>query len=84
MNALTPALEKELFRLFEEADQDRAVRVITLTGTGSAFCAGYAQGNIGRDGRRPADPSGKSVAEMIEFWHRQDGGRIGRTRLYPA
>ena len=77
MNALTPALEKELFRLFEAADQDRAVRVIILTGTGSAFCAGYDQGNVGRDGRRPADPSGKSVAEMIEFWHRQDGGRIG-------
>jgi enoyl-CoA hydratase len=41
MNALTHELEAELHRIFDQADADRAVRVIILTGAGRAFCAGY-------------------------------------------
>ena len=51
MNALTPALEAELHRAFDQADADRAVRVIILTGAGRAFCAGYDQGQTGRAAR---------------------------------
>ena len=40
MNALSPNLESEMHRAFDEADQDRDVRVIILTGSGAAFCAG--------------------------------------------
>ena len=38
LNALSPNLEEELHRALDEADNDRAVRVIILTGSGAAFC----------------------------------------------
>ena len=72
MNALTHDLEDELHRAFDKADRDRAVRVIILTGAGRAFCAGYDQGATNPSGTRPIDPKGKSHAEYIEFWQRQD------------
>jgi enoyl-CoA hydratase/carnithine racemase len=75
MNALTHALETEMHRLFDEADADRAVKVIILTGNGPAFCAGYDQAQTGKGGTRHSDPKGKSHAEFIEYWHRQDGAR---------
>jgi enoyl-CoA hydratase/carnithine racemase len=78
MNALTHALETEMHRLFDHADADRAVKVIILTGNGAAFCAGYDQGQIGKSGTRHSDPKGKSHAEFIEYWHRQDGARVGQ------
>jgi enoyl-CoA hydratase/carnithine racemase len=78
MNALTPALQAEMHRLFDEADADREVRVIILTGSGAAFCAGYDQGQKSPTGVRPSDPKGKSIAEFIEFWQRNDGGRAGQ------
>ena len=76
MNALTPPLQAELHRLFDQADADRAVRVIILTGNGAAFCAGYDQGQKSPSGTRPSDPRGKSIAEFIEFWQRNDGNRV--------
>src|SRR5499427_480777 len=76
MNALTHALEAEMHRLFDQADADRSVKVIILTGNGPGFCAGYDQGQTGTGGTRHSDPKGKSHAEFIEYWHRQDGKRI--------
>src|SRR5438067_9768094 len=76
MNALSPNLEAELHRAFDEADADRAVRVIILTGAGAAFCAGFDQGP-NKSGRRNSDPTGKSIAEFIEYCHRRQGKRIG-------
>jgi enoyl-CoA hydratase/carnithine racemase len=61
--------------LFDKADADRSVKVIILTGNGPAFCAGYDQGQTGKSGTRHSDPKGKSHAEFIEYWHRQDGAR---------
>jgi enoyl-CoA hydratase/carnithine racemase len=78
MNALTHELEAELHRAFERADGDRAVRVIILTGAGRAFCAGYDQGQTGKAGTRHSDPKGKSHAEFIEFWQRNDAGRVAQ------
>jgi enoyl-CoA hydratase/carnithine racemase len=78
MNALTHELEAELHRAFDKADSDRAVRVIILTGAGRAFCAGYDQGQTGKSGTRHSDPKGKSHAEFIEYWQRNDGGRAGQ------
>ncbi len=75
MNALTHELEAELHRIFDQADADRAVRVIILTGAGRAFCAGYDQGQP-TSGTRHSDPSGKSLADYIEFWQRTDAGRV--------
>ena len=78
MNALTHALETEMHGLFDKADADRSVRVIILTGNGPAFCAGYDQGQTGKSGTRHSDPKGKSHAEFIEYWQRQDGARVGQ------
>src|SRR3984893_9686611 len=77
MHALTHDLEAELHRTFDRADAERAVRVIILTGAGRAFCAGYDQGAIGKSGTRHSDPKGKSHAEFIEYWQRNDATRVG-------
>ena len=78
MNALTPSLQAEMHRMFDQADADRAVRVIILTGSGNAFCAGYDQGQTSSSGTRHSDPKGKSLAEFIEFWQRNDGNRLAQ------
>jgi enoyl-CoA hydratase/carnithine racemase len=75
MNALSPELEAELHRAFDEADAERAVRVIILTGSGAAFCAGFDQG-ANKSGRKNSDPSGKSIAEYIEYCQRRQGKRV--------
>jgi enoyl-CoA hydratase/carnithine racemase len=55
MNAITPAMLDALSQALVEADQDRDVRVIVLTGAGRGFCAGLdlkdlmAGKNIGSD-----------------------------------
>ena len=40
MNALSRNLESEVHRALDEADADRSVRAIILTGNGAAFSAG--------------------------------------------
>jgi len=76
MNALSRPLEAEMRAAFDEADADRNVRAIILTGAGTAFSAGYDQAAAPASGVRPSDPKGKSHAEYIEHWERLDGGRI--------
>jgi enoyl-CoA hydratase/carnithine racemase len=77
MNALSRNLEMEVHRALDEADADRGVRAIILTGNGAAFSAGYDQAAAPASGVRPLDPKGKSHAEYIEHWQRQDGARVG-------
>jgi enoyl-CoA hydratase/carnithine racemase len=77
MNALSRNLETEIHRAFDEADADRNVRAIILTGNGAAFSAGYDQVATSAAGVRPLDPAGKSHAEYIEQWQRMDGSRVG-------
>jgi enoyl-CoA hydratase len=76
MNALSRPLEAEMRAAFDEADADRNVRAIILTGAGAAFSAGYDQAAAPASGVRPSDPKGKSHAEYIEHWERLDGSRI--------
>src|SRR5580698_3508535 len=76
MNALSRPLEAEMRAAFDEADADRKVRAIILTGAGAAFSAGYDQSAAPASGVRPSDPKGKSHAEYIEHWERLDGQRI--------
>lgn len=71
MNALTPKMEADLHRAFDDADADRAVRVIILTGAGVAFSAGYDQGG-GETGQKKTDPTGRTIAEYLELWQRGD------------
>jgi enoyl-CoA hydratase/carnithine racemase len=40
MNALIPGISEGIYRSLEDAATDDAIRVIILTGTGRAFCAG--------------------------------------------
>ncbi len=75
MNAITQRMKSEMHGAFDEADADRDVRVIILTGAGAAFSAGYDQGD-GNGGVRRTDPTGKSIAEFIEGWQRNDGGNV--------
>ena len=77
MNALSRNLEAEMHRAFDEADADRDVRAIILTGNGAAFSAGYDQAATSAAGVRPLDPKGKSHAEYLESWQRHDGSRVG-------
>ena len=77
MNALSRNLEAEIHRAFDEADADRGVRAIILTGSGAAFSAGYDQAATSAAGVRPLDPQGKSHAEYVEHWQRMDGARTG-------
>ncbi len=79
MNALSPNLEAEMHRAFDQADADRAVKVIVLTGSGNAFCAGFDMSQTsGKTKTRNSDPTGKTIAEYIEFWHRNDGARVAK------
>ena len=41
LNAITTAMPRELRAAVEEAEADREVHVIVLTGAGRAFCSGY-------------------------------------------
>ena len=76
MNALSPNLEAEMHRAFDEADEDRDVRVIILTGAGAAFCSGYDQ-SPGDTGKKRTDPTGQTIADYIEGWQRGDGKTAG-------
>ncbi len=78
MNALTPQAEAELHRTFDDADADREVKVIVLTGSGDAFCAGYDIDPDKADGPSPLDPAGRSMGEYLEYWQRYDGTRVGK------
>jgi enoyl-CoA hydratase/carnithine racemase len=77
LNAISPNLEEEMHRAFDEADADSAVRAIILTGVGKAFCTGFDQG-ANKSGKKNSDPAGKSIAEFIEYCNRRQGNRIGQ------
>jgi enoyl-CoA hydratase len=67
-NAMLPELENEMHRAFDEADADRTVRAIILTGSGNAFCAGYDMATSDETDTGPLDPAGKPVGDYIEYW----------------
>ena len=64
MNALSRSLEAEIYQAMDEADADRSVRAIILTGAGAAFCAGYDQTSAPASGVRHSDPQGQ-VARRV-------------------
>jgi enoyl-CoA hydratase/carnithine racemase len=41
LNALNPAMERELLQVWDLVDADDTVRAVVVTGRGRAFCAGY-------------------------------------------
>ncbi|MSQ71368.1 MAG: enoyl-CoA hydratase/isomerase family protein [Betaproteobacteria bacterium] len=82
MNAFSPSLEAELHRAFDEADADRGVKVIILTGAGDSFCTGADLDAAGPDQKQASkltlNPKGKSIAEYLELWQRNDSARLGK------
>lgn len=70
LNAYTPRMGAELLDVFDRADADDGVRVVVITGAGSAFCAGAElDGGPDRftyDVDRPhEDPGGKLTLRMM-------------------
>ena len=57
-NALDATLKRELLAAIRAAGRDRAVRVVVLTGAGSAFCAG-------QDLRETADPGAPPLSTVL-------------------
>ena len=51
LNALSPAMIRDLRRVYERAEADPEVWVLLVTGTGRAFCTGADVGEIPADGR---------------------------------
>ena len=72
LNTLTPIMRKELIHLFSEADQDDDVRVVVVTGSGRAFCAGADLSSGGETFDR-AFQDGKQVSSSE---YRDGGGQI--------
>ena len=64
-NALNLTLGRELFHATLEADEDRAVRCIVLTGAGKAFCAG---GDV-KDFNDNIDRIGVVIKELTTYLH---------------
>src|SRR5207244_3095643 len=64
-NALNLALGRELFHATLEADEDRAVRCIVITGAGKAFCAG---GDV-KDFNDNPDRIGGLIKELSTYLH---------------
>src|SRR5499433_4419891 len=64
-NALNLTLGRELFHAALEADEDRAVRCVVITGAGKAFCAG---GDV-KDFADNPDRIGVLIKELTTFLH---------------
>ena len=64
-NALNLSLARDLFHVTLEADEDRAVRCVVITGAGKAFCAG---GDV-KDFADNPDRIGILVKELTTYLH---------------
>lgn len=71
MNATTAGMYKGLVELFDKADNDDNVRVIVVTGSGRAFCAGADLSAVDKFGRQAND--------MEEY---RDRGGVVALRIY--
>jgi 2-(1,2-epoxy-1,2-dihydrophenyl)acetyl-CoA isomerase len=74
-NALNLALARDLFHASLEADEDRAVRCVVITGAGKAFCAG---GDVKEFDENP-DRIGVLLKELTTYLH----GSISRLARSP-
>lgn len=65
MNAISPQVLRELWEVAEEVENDPAVRVVTITGAGRAFCAGADLQAIKQIIDEP-----EKVEAFLRSWHR--------------
>ncbi len=76
LNAVTRPMLEELIAAFDRADADDAVRVVIVTGSGRAFCAGADLSAGGKTFDGPA----RGRAEALD--EHRDGGGLVTLRLY--
>lgn len=65
MNAISPELLEDLWRVCEDVERDSMVRVVTVTGAGRAFCAGADLKAV-----RELAPDPERWAAFMALWHR--------------
>jgi enoyl-CoA hydratase len=65
LNAISPALLEDLDRVCEAVEKDRAVRVVTLTAAGRAFCAGADLKAV-----KELVPDAERWSGFMRLWHR--------------
>ena len=71
MNTVTPQMREELISAFATADLDPEVRVIVVTGSGKAYCAGADVSG----GSKTFDPQARGWSDTVEDF-RDGGGQI--------
>ncbi len=55
MNAFSPGMQDSMYRVVENASQDKAVRVLIITGAGRAFCSGADVRSLAASSDRPGN-----------------------------
>src|SRR5712691_13078754 len=65
MNAISPELLEDLWRVCEEIERDPVVKVMTITGAGRAFCAGADLKAV-----RELSPDPERWAAFMALWRR--------------
>ena len=81
-NAFTPEMSDSLYRAVEDSARDESIRVIVLTGTGRAFCAGadvkaMAQGFDNPEAQRRYDAARSERVSLHLLMQRCDKPIIG-------
>lgn len=72
LNAFTRTMAEELMELFARADRDDAIRVVVVTGSGRAFCAGADLSG----GASTWDLSKRDGKDVSIDEHRDRGGQV--------
>jgi enoyl-CoA hydratase len=65
LNRLQPEDLDALLKLFDQVEQDPAIRVLVLTGTGRAFSAGYDLGSIAGRAANAEEQTAGSAFEIV-------------------
>ena len=81
MNAFTPRMCDELIAAFDQTDADDAVRVVIVTGAGTAFCAGADLSGGGRSFEYSAQSNwGRESTPVGDVY--RDGGGLLTLRIF--
>ena len=71
MNALSVGMRESMYRVIDDISQDKAVRVLIITGAGRAFCSGMDvqtlndNANRPRNAERPVETTSQSVSVHV-------------------
>jgi len=69
MNAFSLGMQDSMYRVVENASQDRTVRVLIITGAGRAFCSGADVKSLAEGSNRPPNQQrpGEGVSERVNL-----------------